>query len=228
VFLYCHLNRKSCHSPSYLSMTRVPAFNILALGLKMKTHRLIQGHLDPLFKTLYTASMSLQTFLFLSVVCPVYFTDLLSSPLTLSSFSGSEVLVYGTSITTNASGTQDPTWECFIDNTSIGWSPASPISVNNWILCGGGPSQFQDGLHLLTVKANVSNQQTFWFDQIQYAPSANVSLNQSLLRIDSTDFAIQYGSGWQSLVSLIQLGFSIDASYTQINGASLTYQFSGS
>ena len=43
-------------------------------------------------------------------------------------------------------------------------------------------------------KVNVSNQQTFWFDQIQYAPSASASLNQSFLRIDSTDPAIQYSS----------------------------------
>ena len=230
---HCHLHRRSCRPlpcrpPWYLSMTRVPAFNVLDHGLKTTTHRLIQGLLVPLLKGLYTASMSLQTFLFLSAVCPIYFTDLLSSPLTLSSFSGSEVLVYGTTITTNASGSQDPTWECFIDNTSIGWSPAPPMSVNNWILCGGGPGQFQDGPHLLTVKANVSNQQTFWFDQIQYAPSANVSLNQSLLRIDSSDVAIHYDSGWQSLASLIQSGFTINAVYTQTNGTSLTYQFSGS
>jgi hypothetical protein len=201
-------------------MTRIPAFNILALGLKSKTHRLLQGLLGPLFKTLYTASLSMQTFLFLSTVCPVYFTDLFSSPLTLSSFfSGSAVLVYGTTITTNASGTQDPTWECFIDNSSIGWSTAPSTSENNWILCG---SQFQDGPHVLTVKANVSNQQTFWFDQIQYNPSASVSLNQSLLRIDSSDPVIQYSSGWQSLVQLI------NTSYTQVTAAALTYQFTGS
>jgi hypothetical protein len=156
--------------------------------------------MDPLFKTLYTASMSLQTFLSISAVCPVYFTDLLSSPLTLSSFSGSAVIiVYGTSITINASGIQDPTWECFIDNTSIASTVLSmtvPLgSENNWILCGAGPPQLQDGPHLLTVNANVSNQQTFWFDQIQYAPSASVSLNQSLLCIDSTDSAIQYSPG---------------------------------
>ena len=75
---------------------------------------------------------------------------------------------------------------------------------------------------MLTVKTNVSNQQTFWFDQIQYNPSANVSLNQSVLRIDSSDPVIQYSSGWQSLVQLI------NTSYTQITAASLTYQFNGS
>ena len=178
--------------------------------------------MDPLFKTLYTASLSTQAFPFLSPVCPVDCSDLLSSPLILSSVLGSSVLVYGTSITTNVSGTQDPAWECFIDNTSIGGSSGPSSSENNWILCGGGPSQFQDGSHLLTVKANVSNQQTFWFDQIQYTPSANVSLNQSLLRIDSSDSSIQYSSGWQSLVQLI------NTSYTQITAATLTYQFSGS
>ena len=203
-------------------MTRIQAFNILALGLKLKTHRLIQVLLDPLFKTLYTASLSMQTFPFLSQVCLAYRSDYLSGPLTLSSFSGSAVLVYGTSITTNISGTQDPTWECFIDNTSIGGSPAPATSDNNWILCGGGPSQFQDGPHLLTVKTNVSNQQTFWFDQIQYAPSANVSLNQTFLRIDSSDSAIQYSSGWETLFQFI------NTSYTQITAATLTYQFSGS
>ena len=141
-------------------------------------------------------------------------------------FLGSAILVYGTSTTTNASGTQDPTWECFIDNTSIGWSPAPSTSENNWILCGSG--QFQDGPHLLTVKANVSNQQNFWFDKIQYAPSASVSLNQSILRIDSNDSVIQYSSGWQfSDESISYTQFSENTSYTQITGATLTYQFFG-
>jgi hypothetical protein len=149
---------------------------------------------------------------------------LLSSSLrvTLSSFSGSQVFVYGT---TNASGTQDPTWECFIDNTSIGSNSASNISENNWTLCGGG---LQDGPHLLTVKANVSNQQqTFWFDQIQYAPSASVSLNQSLLRIDPRDSAIQYSSEWQH-INYNGVDDTGNSSYTDTNGAVLTYQFSGS
>jgi hypothetical protein len=200
-------------------MTRIPAFNISALGLKLKTHRLLQGLLDHLLKTRCTASLSMQIFLFLSTVWLVYFADLLSSPLTLSSFSGSAVLVYGTTITTNASGSQDPTWECFIDNSSIGFSSAPSTSENNWFLCG---KEFQDGPHVLTVKTNVSNQQTFWFDQIQYNPSTSVSLNQSVLRIDSSDPVIQYSSGWQSLVQLI------NTSYTQITAASLTYQFTGS
>jgi len=54
----------------YLSMTRIQVLNIPALGLQLKTHRLIQGILDPLFKVLYMASMSMQTFPFLSAVRP--------------------------------------------------------------------------------------------------------------------------------------------------------------
>jgi hypothetical protein len=225
------VSRKPCRV-SYLSMTRIPAFNILVLGLKSAMHTLIQGFKDLLFETLYTVSMSPQIFLFLSAVCLVYFIGFLPSPLTLSSFSGSAVIVYGTVITNN-SWPQNPTWECFVDNISIGSSPRPPASENNQILCGGGPPQFEDGPHLLTVNASVLNQQTFWFDQIQYAPSASVSLNQSLLRIDSHDSAIQYSPGWQSMDALVpgsyyyvtQVG---NSSYTETTGANLTYQFSGS
>jgi hypothetical protein len=223
-------------------MIPIPAFNILALGFKLMTHchrliihkglKLIQTPMDPLFKTLYTASMSLQAFLLISVVCPIYFTDLLSSPLTLSLFSGSEVIVYGTVFVTNASGIQDPSWECFIDNTtsfSLGLATFGNLE-NNWILCDG--RQFQDGPHSLTVNVNVSNQQTFWVDQIQYVPSASVSLNQSLLRIDSNDSAIQYSptDGWvqndlDGLESSVGHG---NAMFTRTTGATLTYQFFGS
>jgi hypothetical protein len=85
--------------------------------------------------------------------------------------------------------------------------------------------QFQDGPHLLTVNVTVSNQQTFWFDQIQYyAPFARVSLNQSLLRIDSRDSEIQYSNGWNDANSNIDG----DYTFTFSNGAALTYEFYGS
>ena len=46
----------------------------------------MQGLLDPLFKTLYTASLSMQIFLSLLTVRPVYFTDLLSNPHSIDGF----------------------------------------------------------------------------------------------------------------------------------------------
>ena len=199
-------------------MIPIPAFNILALGLKIITQRLVQGIWDPLFKTLYTASLSMQAFLLISMVCPVYFTDLFSSPPTLLLFSGSAVIVYGTianASVTNASGTQDPTWECFIDDKSIGWTlPPMVGAQNNWIFCDGDPAQFHDGPHLLTVNANDSNQQTFWFDQ-------------------SNDSAIQYSPGGWSFEILNSSEFTSSVfggttSSTQTTGATLTYQFLGS
>ena len=163
----------------------------------------------------------------------VYFVDFLLSPLTVSSFSGSAVIVYGTSNTTNTNGTQDPTWECFIDHTSIGSSPPSSVALNasenNWILCGAGPTQLNDGPHLLTVNASVSKQ-TFWFDQIQYAPSAGVSLNQSFLRIDASDSAIQYSPGWQFNDNPINYTTTKFGNYSLagVDEGNLTYEFSGS
>ena len=95
---------------------------------------------------------------------------------------------------------------------------------------------------MLTVNANVSNEQTFWFDQIQYAPSASVSLNQSLLRIDPSDSAIQYSPGWEpsnssaysynftlidGVENLVQFNWGTETS-TVTSWANLTYQFFGS
>lgn len=122
-------------------------------------------------------------------------------------------------MTNNASGTQDPTWECFVDNNSIGSSAVLQLAENNWPFCQS--SQLKDGPHVLTVKASVANQRnTFWFDQIQYLPSSNASLDQLTLRIDSSDSAIQYGSGWHPLDGGL-------VNYTQTAGSTLTYPFSG-
>ena len=137
---------------------------------------------------------------------------------TLWRFSGSSIYVLGTSITTNSSGSQDPTWECFIDNNSIGWNTVVQSAENNWVLCQD--TQLQDGPHVLTVKATVSNQQTFWFDEIEYLPSSSVPLDQAMMRISAGDPILQYSSGWSQLLSFVNI--------TQVGGSTLTYQFSGS
>ncbi|KAF8808392.1 hypothetical protein BYT27DRAFT_7337774 [Phlegmacium glaucopus] len=133
------------------------------------------------------------------------------------SFSGSSVSVMGTSVTTNSSGSQDPTWECFVDNNSIGWRTVLQYAENSWVFCQNG--QLQDGPHVLTVKVKVAHQNTFWFDQIQYLPSSSASLDQSLVRIDSSDSAVQYSSGWQGFGGIVDL--------TQTTGSTVTYSFSG-
>ena len=132
-------------------------------------------------------------------------------------FSGSEVIVLGASITKNTSGIQDPTWECFIDNISIGWNiSAGSGTENSWVFC---QSNLQDGPHILTTKVTVLHQQTFWFDQIQYISSSNVSLDNLTVRVDSSDPAVQYSSGWTELDKIVNL--------TQNAGSTVTYEFFG-
>ena len=132
-------------------------------------------------------------------------------------FSGSQVIVLGTSMTTNASGTQDPTWECFVDNISIGWNISSGAGFeNNWVFCQGDQ---QDGPHVLSVNVTVLDMQTFWFDQIQYIPSSNVPLDNSTVRVGSSDPAVLYSSGWTELDGIVNL--------TQTKWSTVTYQFSG-
>ena len=140
-----HLNRGgSCRRLSYLSMTQIPAFNILALGLKSKTHRLIRG----LFSK-YLTRRHCQCKLFFSLQWYIPFS-LLSSPPFYRGFQDRQSLFTG----------QEMLWECFIITASVGLLRHRQLEVKIRIFCGGGPSQFQDGPHLvLTVKANVSNQQ---------------------------------------------------------------------
>ena len=161
----------------------------------------------------------------------VYFIHL---SLILGHFSGSQVIVLGTSMTKAASRTptQDPTWECFVDNISIGWGfSAGAGSENNWVFC---QSDLHDGPHVLSINVTVLDVQTFWFDQIQYIPSSNVPLDSSTVRVDSSDPAILYSSGsnpiegglplygpqWKELDSIVN--------FTQVAGSTVTYQFFGS
>jgi hypothetical protein len=135
-------------------------------------------------------------------------------------FSGSKIIVLGTSITTNASGTQDPTWECFIDDISIGWDLSSGDArpENSWVFCQSN-LQLEDGPHVLRTTVTVLHQQTFWFDQIQYIPSSNVPLDNLTVRVDSSDPAIQYSSGWTEMDGIVNL--------TQNAGSTVTYEFLG-
>ena len=141
--------------------------------------------------------------------------------LVLGRFSGTQVIVLGTSgVIKSASGTQDPTWECFIDNISIGRNISAGefgMTENNWVLCQ--IDQLQDGPHILSLKVTVLHQQTFWIDQIQFLPSSNVPLDNSTVRVDSSDPSIQYSSGWKESDGIVNL--------TQNSGSTIAYEFFG-
>ncbi|KAF9528097.1 hypothetical protein CPB83DRAFT_883694 [Crepidotus variabilis] len=66
-------------------------------------------------------------------------------------FSGTTVKVYGSNNIRNDSGVLDPTWECFIDQQSIGASDPFPYVENNWPFC---EKSLSDGPHTLTINGD--------------------------------------------------------------------------
>lgn len=209
-------------------------FVILTVGLEPTTHRMLQAFVDPLITTHYTAPMANQAFLFISAVCSVYFTNLLSSPLTLSSFSGPSMGVYGPNMT---NGTLlGLTCNCFIDYTGMQTTfqniTTTPItSGNSTAFCHG---DFADGNHTLTVIGSGTNEQPFWFDQLQYTPSPSlVPTNQTFSSslIDSSAFT--YSPDRDSTKSWPWINepntdlFGNEHT-TAVNGAWFTVSFNGS
>lgn len=157
---------------------------------------------------------------------------MLLTPLTLSSFSGTQILVRGSNGPYGINYTTDyPTWQCTIDNdASLIVSFPPPInSGNDWVLCAG---QFPDGLHTLTVKAWVINQNSLWFDLLEIVPSTNVTLSQFAPLVtdsSSTDGTLVYSPGWNTYSNdSFPPEYFGTITYTQQTGASFTFTFSGS
>jgi hypothetical protein len=117
----------------------------------------------------------------------------------------------------NSSGVLDPTWDCFVDDISIGPTTPFAFGENNWVFCN--QPNLVDGPHILTVNATVLKNQTFWFDNIQYVPSAGVPLNQATIIVDSLDSQLHYGTGWGALGG--------DANMTTVAGSIFTFDFIG-
>ncbi|KDR81286.1 hypothetical protein GALMADRAFT_153511 [Galerina marginata CBS 339.88] len=134
-------------------------------------------------------------------------------------FSGSRVIVYGTSkVEQSGANGHDPSWACSVDGVSIPAKDAIDFSENNWILCEA--DSLSDGQHTVKVLGTVLNpSNTFWFDHFNYVPSSSVSLDNVALFVDSSDSAIQYGSGWGPLRDIAEM--------TQQNGAKATFDFTG-
>jgi len=120
------------------------------------------------------------------------------------------------------SSIQASSWQCFVDNISIGGRNTVELpssSQNSLVFCQS--NNLRDGPHVLSVNVS-TGVPPIWFDQIQYLPSSNVSLDQSIVRVDSSDSAIRYSSGW------MEDSPSKSVNYTQTAGSTVTYEFSGS
>jgi hypothetical protein len=130
-------------------------------------------------------------------------------------YPGNFMQVWGTNNSVNTSSGWDPTFQCFIDNVSIGVFDTFPDS-NNQILCG---TSLNDGPHQLVVNATSTTGQPFWFDSLHYAPSSSVSQPVTQILVENHDPGLIYSPGWQSL--------GPDADMTLVNGAKCGFNFTG-
>lgn len=112
---------------------------------------------------------------------------------------------------------QDPQWECFVDQISIGSRPPFQFAENNWALCAY--SSLADGPHTLTINVTINSNQTFRLDRIQYTPSPNALLENGDVLVENNDPALKYGSGWDSLAD--------SANKTNQTGATFEFNFVG-
>jgi hypothetical protein len=117
----------------------------------------------------------------------------------------------------NTTAGWDPSWECFVDNISIGATAPFQYDENNWLLCE--QANLIDGSHEITVNVTSTTGQPFWFDYVQYAPSASVSEQTAYVIVDHLDPAIQYGNGWAALGGT--------ANMTSTQGSVLQFNFTG-
>ncbi|KAG6813717.1 hypothetical protein H0H92_008125 [Tricholoma furcatifolium] len=108
----------------------------------------------------------------------------------------------------------NPPWECFIDDVSIGNSPASPYHENNWLLCEGVLS---DGSHKLTLNISMNPGQIFWVDYIEYTPTTPI--DGSVVLVENTDPALSYDSTWQEVDGLAKM--------TNTQGGGVSFNFTG-
>jgi hypothetical protein len=96
--------------------------------------------------------------------------------------------------------------------SGISRGPSLPTISNNWIYCQN--FKLTDGPHTLTLNAT-GREKTFWFDRIEYAPSATVPLENKTISVSGPgDEAFHFSAGW---------GFG----QTSQLGASMTFDFVG-
>ncbi|KDR68486.1 hypothetical protein GALMADRAFT_146163 [Galerina marginata CBS 339.88] len=134
-------------------------------------------------------------------------------------FIGFQVTLYGTidAPTTSPSGGMDLTWACSVDGASIASYDTTASPANNIPLCGS--TSLSNAMHTLVLQATVLNSsKTFWFDELQYAPSAGVPLDNATVIVDFSDPAIMYDAGWVNIDGGVT---------TQLTEAGLSFDFIG-
>ncbi|KDR67258.1 hypothetical protein GALMADRAFT_258429 [Galerina marginata CBS 339.88] len=129
-------------------------------------------------------------------------------------FNGSQVQIYGSGRPETQAN--DTSWYCGIDGVPVGrWTQSTTYPGNNILLCN---TNLFDGEHTITLYVGASDT-SILFDRINYAPSANVPLDNTYIQVDASDPAISYSSGWQPLMDI--------ATATQQPSAGLNFTFIG-
>ncbi len=124
---------------------------------------------------------------------------------------GSEVRVIGA----KHSVATDPQWVCSVDGNGIGsFNPGLNGPNKNQVLFCQSETTLGDGLHTLTVDTTLRENQTFWFDHLEYIPSSTLSLENKMILLRRNDPALQYGSAWNNAA-------------TQVTGALFMVNFYG-
>jgi hypothetical protein len=117
----------------------------------------------------------------------------------INSILGTAIFVKGTTHPLNIpAGAFDPSWECFVDNISIGATKPRIHAENNQLLCE--QKGLVDTLHELTVNVHTTGQ-TFWFDRIQYTPSPRLSSDNAVFLVDNNDIRMVFDSNWFAIRS---------------------------
>ena len=132
---------------------------------------------------------------------------------------GTSIQILGTNNRVNTTSGFDPSWECFVDNVSIGSTQPFQYPENNWLLCQ--QLQLADGPHVVTVNVTQATAagRTFWFDDATYTPSPNLSKDQAYVLVDNLDPDIVYGAGWAPL--------GTTANFTTQAGTEMSFNFTG-
>lgn len=108
-----------------------------------------------------------------------------------------------------------PQWSCFVDGQPIDQSSNETVGNGQLELCS--KANVLDGMHKLVVNVSATEDTPFWFDYIEYLPSAG-SLNQTDAVYGWDDPMIECDSTWDK---------KKDWTMTTTTGSMMSFDFNG-
>ncbi|KAF8969620.1 hypothetical protein BDZ97DRAFT_1794301 [Flammula alnicola] len=110
------------------------------------------------------------------------------------SFNGSRVVVSGGQFVNNSAA---PNVQCFVDSNLVHPQYVYSASETGPFFCQ--KAGLQDGLHVVTLNATISDQlSSIWLDYIQYFSSTTMPPEGANVFIYPTDARLHLGKGWQA------------------------------